>query len=112
MRLAKLSGAKLEIVDSMEKAVTGADIIYVQPQSAIGKPLEESEKMRAELKHWQVRKEHFDIANTGALFMHDMPIRRDEEVTSEVADGPMSIIYDTAENSLHIQKAIMALTMC
>ena len=67
--------------------------------------------MRSELKHWQVRQELWDIANPGAYFMHDMPIRRGEEVTSEVADGPNSIIYDTAENSLHIQKAIMAMTM-
>lgn len=112
MELGKRSGAQLEIVDTMEKAVKGADIIYVEPQSAIGKPLEESERMRAELKHWQVRKEHFGVANPGAMFMHDMPILREEEVTSEVADGPMSIIYDTAENSLHVQKAIMAVTMC
>lgn len=111
LRLGGTSGARLEIVDNMEEAVKGADVIYVEPQSAIGKPLEESEKMRSELKHWQVRMEHFKMANPGAYFMHDMPIRREEEVTSEVADGPMSIIYDTAENSLHVQKAIMALTM-
>ena len=55
--------------------------------------------------------EHFKIAKPGACFFHNMPIRRGEEVTAEVADGPMSIIYDVAENSLHIQKAIMALTM-
>jgi len=111
LRLGKRSGARLEFADSIEEAVKGADVIYVEPQSAIGKPLEESERMRSELKHWQVRMEHFKMANPGAYFMHDMPIHREEEVTSEVADGPMSIIYDTAENSLHIQKAIMVLTM-
>lgn len=111
LRLGERSGARLEFADSIEEAVKGADVIYVEPQSAIGKSLEESERIRAEFKHWQVRMEHFKIANPGALFMHDMPIRRGEEVTGEVADGPMSIIYDTAENSLHVQKAIMALTM-
>ncbi len=111
LRSGERSGARLEFVDSMEKAVKGADVIYVEPQSAIGKPLEESERMRAPLTHWRVGIEHFKMANPGAYFMHDMPIRREEEVTSEVADGPMSIIYDTAENSLHVQKAIMALTM-
>lgn len=111
MVLAEDSGANLQIVDTMEEAVKDADVIYVAPQSAIGLPLEESERMRAELKHWQVSEKHFKMANPGAYFMHDMPIRRGEEVTSEVADGPKSIIYDTAENSLHLQKAIMALTM-
>ena len=111
LRLGERSGARLEFADSIEKAVKGADVIYVEPQSAIGKPLEESERMRSELTHWQVKMEHFKIANPGAFFMHDMPIRREEEVTSEVANGPMSIIYDTAENSLHVQKAIMVLTM-
>jgi ornithine carbamoyltransferase len=111
MNLAEDSGANLEIVDSMEEAVKDADVIYVEPQSAIGVPLEESERMRSELKHWQVRQELWELSNPNAYFMHDMPIRREEEVTSEVADGPNSIIYDTAENSLHIQKAIMAMTM-
>jgi len=110
-RLARQSGGSFEIVDNIHDAVKGADVIYVEPQSAIGKTLEESEKMRAELKDWIVKKEHFDMAKPGAVFMHAMPIRRGEEVTSEVADGPMSIIYDEAENRLHAQKAIMALTM-
>ena len=79
--------------------------------SAIGKTLEESERMRAELKDWIVTKEHFAMAKPGAVFMHAMPIRRGEEVVNEVASGPMSIIYDQAENRLHAQKAIMALLM-
>ena len=111
MRLARKSGAKIEFVDNMEDAVKNASVIHVSPQVAIGKPLEESEKMRAEFKHWQVGKKHFDMAAPDAVFMHDMPMRRGEEVTSEVADGPWSIIFDQAENSLHVQKAIMALTM-
>ena len=111
IRLAEQSGGSFEVVDNIHDAVKDADVIYIEPQSAIGKTLEESEKGRAELKDWIVRKEHFDIAAPGAVFMHAMPIRRGEEVTSEVADGPMSIIYDQAENRLHAQKAIMSLTM-
>jgi len=109
--LAKRSGARIEFVDNIHDAAKDASILFAMPQVAIGKPLEESEKMRAQFKDWQVKKELFDLAAPDALFMHDMPMRRGEEVTSEVADGPMSIIYDQAENSLHVQKAIMALTM-
>lgn len=110
-QLAAKSGAKIEFNGNLKDACKGADVIYVQPQVAIGKPLEESEKMRAEFKHWQVNEDLFKVAEPNALFMHDMPIRRGEEVTAEVADGPRSIIYDTAENSLHLQKAIMAMVM-
>lgn len=46
-------------------------------------------------------------ANEGALFMHCLPAHRDDEVTSEVMDGPASVIWDEAENRLHAQKAIM-----
>ncbi len=111
IRLAGQSGGSFETVDNLHDAVKDADVIYAEPQSAIGKTMEESEKMRAGLKDWIITKEHFDIAAPGAVFMHAMPIRRGEEVTSEIADGPMSIIYDQAENRLHAQKAIMALTM-
>lgn len=109
MRRAEQSGGSFEIVHNMNEAVRDADVIYVTPQMAIGKPLEENERLRAELKDWCVRKEHFDMAAPGAVFMHAMPIHRGEEATSEVVDGPMSIIYDQAENRLHVQKAIMAL---
>ena len=110
-RLAGQSGGSFETVDNLHDAVKDADVIYAEPQSAIGTTLEESEKMRAGLKDWIITREHFDIAAPGAVFMHAMPIRRGEEVTNEVADGTMSVIYDQAENRLHAQKAIMALTM-
>jgi ornithine carbamoyltransferase len=110
-KLAQESGAKIEFNGDLKSACKDADVIYVQPQVAIGKPLEESEKMRAEYKHWQVNEDLFKVAASNALFMHDMPIRRGEEVTAEIADGQRSIIYDTAENSLHLQKAIMAMLM-
>lgn len=110
-RLAKIYGGRVEVVDDIRKAVDGASAIYCSPQVAIGKPLAESEAMRARFKNWQVRPEHFDIAAPDAFFMHDGPMRRGEEVAAEVADGPRSVIFDQAENSLHVQKAILALTM-
>jgi ornithine carbamoyltransferase len=110
-RLAKSFGGRIEVVDNIREAVEGASAIYVSPQVAIGKPLDESEAMRAKFKEWQVRPEHFELAAPEAVFMHDGPMRRGEEVTREVADGSRSVIFDQAENSLHVQKAIMALTM-
>jgi ornithine carbamoyltransferase len=109
--LAHRSGAAIEVIDNMHDAIKDADIVYVEPQSAIGKTLEESERMRSHFKDWIITEESFKVAAQGALFMHAMPIRRGEEVVAEVADGPMSIIYDQAENRLHAQKAIMALIM-
>lgn len=111
LRLARQSGGSFDMVDNLHDAVKGADVIYIEPQSAIGKTLDESEKMRFNFKNWIITKEHFNVAAPGAIFMHAMPIRRGEEVTSDVADGPMSVIFDQAENRLHAQKAIMALTM-
>ena len=95
----------------MNRAIKDADIIYAEPQSAIGKTLEESERMRSKLKEWIVNEQSLKLAAPGALFMHAMPIRRGEEVTAEVANSPISIIYDQAENRLHAQKAIMSLIM-
>ena len=51
------------------------------------------------------------LAKEDALFMHCMPVRRGEEVTAEVADGPQSIMYDQAENRLHLNKAALSLLM-
>ena len=67
--------------------------------------------MRESLKHWRVEKKHFDQAASDAIFMHAMPIERESEVTNVVVDSPRSVIYDQAENRLHVVKAIMALTM-
>jgi ornithine carbamoyltransferase len=70
---------------------------------------EEDMKLRNEVrKDWCVSDEHFKRANQGAVFMNCLPIIRGEQATADVIDGKHSIIYDEAENRLHIQKAIMA----
>jgi ornithine carbamoyltransferase len=58
---------------------------------------------------YQVDEDMMRRANKGALFMHCLPAHRGAEVTQEVMDGPQSVVYDIAENRLHVQKAVMAL---
>jgi len=111
LRLVKQSGGSLEVVHDLEEGVRDADVIYAKDWKAIGKTAEEDLVMRKSLKGWSIEKEHFDAAATNAIFMHSMPFERGGDVTDEVVDGPMSVIYDQAENRLHTQKAIMALIM-
>jgi N-acetylornithine carbamoyltransferase len=66
---------------------------------------------REYFKDWCLAKKHFNLANPNAMFMHSLPVERNQEALDEVIDGPMSIIYDQAENRLHAQKAVMALIM-
>jgi N-acetylornithine carbamoyltransferase len=62
-------------------------------------------------KHWITDAKKMQAARDDAIYMHPLPADRDVEVTSEVMDGPNSVVFDEAENRLHAQKAVMALTM-
>ncbi len=110
---AEKTGAKFEITHNRFEAVKGADVVYARNWMSpfryiIGK--EEEQKLALKYKDWRLTKELYALTND-AYFIHPMPIDRENEVDDEVASGPHSIIYDIAENRLHIQKAIMALTM-
>ena len=106
-------GATFEITHDRFEAAKGADVIYARNWMSpfryiIGK--EEEKKLALKYKDWRLTKELYALTNN-AYFIHPMPIDRGNEVDDEVASGPRSIIYDIAENRLHVQKAIMALTM-
>jgi len=111
LQLAKQSGGNLEITHNMKDAVENADVIYVKSWKLLNQPEAADLERRKSLTDWRITKDHFDIANKGAIFMNAMPIRREIDATNEVIDGPMSVMYDQAENRLHAEKAIMALTM-
>lgn len=103
------SGGRLEFTNDLNEASENADVIYVKSWKALRLDGEEDQRIRREVKdQWCVSNEHFKRANPGAIFMNCLPIIRDEQATSDVIDGEHSIIYDEAENRLHIQKAIMA----
>jgi ornithine carbamoyltransferase len=112
----ELTGAKFEISHDAVKCYEGADVVYsrnwMSPHAyKDGNYLKEDEIKKAlEYKEWICDSDKMRHSNN-ALFIHPMPIDRGHEVTDDVASGPRSIIYDVAENRLHVQKAIMALTM-
>ncbi|MFH0795228.1 MAG: ornithine carbamoyltransferase [bacterium] len=106
LKLAKKSGARLEIEGDPNKAVRDADIVYTDIWVSMGHE-EETEKRLKDFKGYQVNAKLMSLAPKGALFMHDMPAKRGLEVTDEVMDGPQSIIFDQAENRLHAQKGLL-----
>jgi len=103
------SGGQLEFSNNLMEASEEADVIYVKSWKSLNMSSEADEKTRNRVKKdWCVTGEHFKRANPDAVFMNCLPIIRGEQASAEVIDGPHSILYDEAENRLHIQKAIMA----
>jgi ornithine carbamoyltransferase len=108
---AEQSGGTIEIVHNIDEAVKDASVIYGRGWKAIGKTIDEDLNMRKPFKDWRITQEHLNVATPDAIFMNSMPVSRETDATSEVIDGPHSVIYDEAENRLHAQKAILALLM-
>ena len=71
----------------------------------------ENEERKRDFEDWQVDAEMMQLAKRDALFMHCLPAHRGEEVAAEVIDGPQSVVWDEAENRLHVQKALMEFLM-
>ena len=94
-----------EFEDPME-AVKGADIVTTDVWTSMGFEAEKKERLK-DFADWQVDQEMMQLANNGAIFMHCLPAHRGEEVTAEVIDGPQSVVWDEAENRLHVQKALL-----
>jgi ornithine carbamoyltransferase len=107
---AKYMGSKVEIIDDPIKAVKNADIVYTDVWASMGQEFEAAER-RKKFMIYQVNPKLVKNAKDDYLFMHCLPAHRGDEVVNEVADSPNSIIFDEAENRLHVQKAIMALVM-
>lgn len=97
----------------MGEAYRDADIIYVKAWGSLkyyGK-FEEEKKLRVDFRDWICNEELMEITNKDSIFMHCLPMRRNVEATDAVVDGPHSVVYDEAENRLHVQKAILSLIM-
>jgi ornithine carbamoyltransferase len=112
MTLAQKTGARIHQIHSLDEATKGAHVIYVKSYGSLsmekGKDLEYRKKLQ---EKWRVEKRHFEIADNAAIFMHALPAAREIEATNDVYDGPMSVIFDQAENRLHAQKSILSLVM-
>lgn len=107
-------GSSFKVVNDMDEACKDADVVYAKgwgPIMTVGDDEKRGVEMINENPGWLVNKERMALAKNTAIYMHCMPADRDIEVTSEVMDGPQSVLYDEAENRLHTIKALMALTM-
>jgi ornithine carbamoyltransferase len=94
-----------EFTDPME-AARGADLVTTDVWTSMGFEAENEER-RKDFADWQVDEDMMRIAAKDALFMHCLPAHRGEEVSAGVMDGPQSVVWDEAENRLHVQKALM-----
>jgi ornithine carbamoyltransferase len=92
-------------------AVKGADVIYTDVWASMGQEAETERKTRI-LKPYQLNEDLVKAAeNKDVMVMHCLPAHRGDEITDGVMDGPHSVVFDEAENRLHVQKAILALLM-
>ena len=108
--LATKSGSYVELTEDSKEACIDADVVYTDVWASMGQEEQFKEKERI-LRPYQVNKELFSLAKKDAFFMHCLPAHRGEEVTSDVIDGPNSVIFDEAENRLHLQKAVTLFLM-
>jgi N-acetylornithine carbamoyltransferase len=110
---ARKSGGSFEILHDFDAGFKGADIIYAKSWGAMLTTTDhqESAEIGKRYTDWITDARRMALAKEDAVYMHCLPADRNIEVTDEVLDGPQSIVYDEAENRLHAQKAVMALTM-
>jgi len=95
-----------EVFEDPMKAASGADLITTDVWTSMGDEAESTERKR-DFEAWRVDKPMMRAAKKDALFMHCLPAHRGEEVAADVIDGPQSVVWDEAENRLHVQKALM-----
>ncbi len=104
---ARQAGATVTIERDPQQAVEGADAVIADTWLSMHDDVTARERRHNQLKPYQVTAELMAHAKPEAVFMHCLPAHRDEEVTSEVFDGPQSLVFDEAENRLHAQKGIL-----
>jgi ornithine carbamoyltransferase len=104
---ARAKGVRVAIERDPFRAVEGADLVVTDTWVSMHDPVSARERRHNQLRPYQVNAALMARAKPDALFMHCLPAHRDDEVTSEVMDGPHSVIWDEAENRLHAQKAVM-----
>ncbi|HET7890824.1 MAG TPA: ornithine carbamoyltransferase [Candidatus Sulfotelmatobacter sp.] len=109
-RIAKETGARIELMTDPQAAVAGADAVYTDTWASMGQEQEAGERSTV-FPPYQVNRGLMAKAASHAVFMHCLPAHRGQEVTDEVMDSENSVIFDQAENRLHVQKAILYLLL-
>lgn len=107
---AKATGAKIVTTTDPVEAIKDADVVYTDTWVSMGQEKEKAERLKVFMPY-QVNSKLFKNAKEDAIFLHCLPAYRDYEVTSEIIDGPQSVVFDEAENRLHVQKAVMVMLM-
>lgn len=110
---ARLGRTSFEVLDDFDEGVRGTDVVYAKSWGAVMTTSDETEEARLvdSYRDWIADERRLATAADDAIYMHPLPAERGTEVTDAVIDGPQSAVYDQAENRLHGQKAVMALTM-
>jgi ornithine carbamoyltransferase len=107
---ARAAGTSIEFFTRPAEAVKGAHVVYTDVWASMGQEAEAQQRVKA-FAGYEITPEIMALADRGAIFMHCLPCYRGEEVSAAVVDGGSSVIFDEAENRLHVQKAIMLLLM-
>jgi N-acetylornithine carbamoyltransferase len=118
-RYAVMNGASFEVTDDFMGAAEDAHVLYPKawaPMQFFKPPVGEDDPELGQqifdsYKDWKATSDYMALADPNAIYMHCLPADRSWEVTDEVIDGEQSVVFDEAENRLHIQKAVMSLTM-
>ena len=108
--IAATTGASIQILTDAKKAVAGADAIYTDVWASMGQESEAAQRKQI-FGGYQVNDKLFASAAPHALFMHCLPAHRGDEVTNDVIDSARSVVFDQAENRLHVQKAILLMLL-
>jgi ornithine carbamoyltransferase len=103
---ARKSGGKLLVTGYAKKAARGADVVYTDVWTSMGQE-NEAERRRAAFSGYQVDSGLLSLAKKDAIFMHPLPAHHGEEIAEGLLDAPQSVVFDQAENRLHMQKAIL-----
>jgi ornithine carbamoyltransferase len=107
----KKTGVDITITEDSASAVKDADIISTDTFISIGKEGERATREAAFIPKYQVNRDIMKLAKKDAIFMHCLPAKRGMEVTADVIDGRWSVVWQEAENRLHVQKALLCLLM-
>lgn len=108
--VAKVSGSNVELTEDPIAAAKNADILYTDILVSMGEDAQRDEKLKA-LLPYQLNNNLVSVAKPSAIVMHPLPAHRGEEISADAIDGLKSVIWDQAENRLHVQKALLSLVL-
>ena len=103
---AQKSGGQILLTEDAKQAVEDADVLYTDVWTSMGQEAE-AERRRASFAGYQVNQELLSLAKRDAIFMHPLPAHHGEEIAEGLLESPQSVVFDQAENRLHMQKAIL-----